>query len=146
MTRALKWGLVAGVLMVFIAGAATGMFVGARRAHDVLAFKNHPHMGERMRQHLTRELELTPEQIEKLSPIVDETSQRLQQIRAESGRRVADTMKEAHDAMAPHLTPEQRERLKTMKSRHKKFLRQRGSPRHHDGEGRRRGERPPGGG
>ena len=133
MTRKLKWALAVGVLMVFAAGIATGMFVGARRAHDGFAFKHQRHMGERMRMHLTRELELTPEQLEKLSPVIDDTSRRLQEIRAESGRRVADTLRDAHAAMSPHLTPEQRERAATMKMRHKRHLRRRGSH-PHDGD------------
>ena len=134
MTRGLKWALAAGVAMVFAAGMATGTFVGARKAQDVLAFRHHGRMGERMRHHLIRELELTPEQIEKLSPIIDDTSRRLQEIRMESGRKVADTMRESHAAMTPHLTPDQRERLKTMKMRHKRFLHHRdgGPPPHHD--------------
>lgn len=129
MTRALMWRLAVGVLVVFAAGVATGMFVGTRKAHDVLVFKHHGRMGERMRLHLIRELELTPEQVEKVSPIIDDTSRRLQQIRMESGRRVAETMRESHAAMGPHLTPTQRERLMTMKQRHKRFLRyRRGHP------------------
>ena len=128
MKRALTWWIVLGVLVVFAAGAATGMFIGARKAHDVLAFKHHGRMGERMRQHLIRELELTPEQLEKVSPIIDDTSRQLQQIRRESGRRVAETMRASHSAMTPHLTPEQRERLETMKRRHKRGLRRRGLP------------------
>ena len=122
------WRIAVGVLVVFAAGVATGMFVGTRKAHDVLVFKHHGRMGERMRQHLIRELELTPEQVEKVSPIIDDTSQRLQQIRRESGRRVAETMRESHSAMAPHLTQQQRERLETMKMRHKRHLRRRGLP------------------
>ena len=110
MTRALMWRLAIGVLVVFAAGVATGMFVGARKAHDVLAFKHHHRMGEHMRERLTRRLQLTPEQVEKLGPIIDDTSKRLHEIRRESGKRVADTMQQAHSAMAPHLTPEQRQR------------------------------------
>lgn len=128
MTRRLKWALAVGVLMVFAAGVATGMFVGARKAHDVLAFKHHGRMGERMREHLMRELQLTPEQLEKVSPIIDDTSRRLHEIRKESGRRVAETLRESHAEMSPHLTPEQRERLETMKLRHKRFMRRRGGP------------------
>ena len=128
MTRALTWCIVVGVLVVFAAGAATGMFIGARKAHDVFASKHHARMGERMRQHLIRELELTPEQLEKVSPIIDNTSRQLQEIRRESGRRVAETMRESRSAMAPHLTPEQRERLEMMKLRHKRELRRRGMP------------------
>ncbi len=128
MTRKLKWAIAAGVLMVFIAGAATGSFIGARKAHDVLVFKHHERSGERMREHLIRELELTPEQIEKVSPIVDDTSRRLHEIRRESRRRVSATMQGAHSAMAPHLTPQQLERLETMKHRHKRSLRRHGLP------------------
>ena len=126
MKRALTWWIVVGVLVVFAAGAATGMFIGTRKAHDVLVFKHHGRMGERLRQHLIRELELTPEQLEKLSPIIDDTSRQLHEIRRESGRRVAETMRASHSAMAPHLTAEQRERLETMKMRHKRHLRRRG--------------------
>jgi Spy/CpxP family protein refolding chaperone len=128
MRRPLVWWLIVGVLVVFAAGAATGMFIGTRKAKDVLVFKHHGRMGERMRQHLIRELELTPEQLEKVSPIIDDTSRRLQQIRQESGRRVAETMRESHAAISPHLTPEQRERLATMKHRHRHMMRRRGMP------------------
>ena len=134
MTRKLQWALVAGVVMVFIAGVATGTFVGARRAHDVMVFKHQGRMGERMRGHLIRELELTPEQLEKVSPIIDDTSRRLHEIRRESGQRVAQTLRESHTAMAPHLTESQRERLRTMKLRHKRFLRHRGARPPADGE------------
>ena len=133
MRRALIWWSVVGVLVVFAAGMATGMFVGARRAQDALVFKHRKHMGDRMRQHLIRELELTPEQIEKVSPIIDDTSRRLQEIRSESGRRVTETMRESHAAIGPHLTPAQRERLDTMKLRHRRSTHHRG-PAPHDGE------------
>ena len=134
MKRALIWWSVIGVLVVFAAGMATGMFVGARKAQDVLVFKHRKHMGERMRQHLIRELELTPEQIEKVSPIIDDTSRRLQEIRSESGRRVTETMRESHAAIGPHLTPEQRERLDTMKLRHRRSMRHRAPPPDADGD------------
>ena len=130
MKRALMWRLAIGVLVVFAAGVATGMFVGARRAHDVLAFKHHHRMGEHMRERLTRKLQLTPEQVEKCGPIIDDTSKRLHEIRRESGKRVADTMQQAHSAMAPHLTPEQLAIAEQMKTQHKKVLHRRrdGSP------------------
>ena len=81
-----------------------------------------------MRDHLTRQLELTPEQVDKLTPIIADTSKRLQEIRRESGKRVAETMQHSHSAMAPHLTPEQREKLDQMKMRHKRMRFRRGGP------------------
>jgi Spy/CpxP family protein refolding chaperone len=133
MRRALIWWSVIGVLVVFAAGMATGMFIGARKAQDALVFKHRKHMGDRMRQHLIRELELTPEQIEKVSPIIDDTSRRLQEIRQESGRRVHDTMRESRAAIDPHLTPGQRERFAAMKHRQKRSMRHRDGP-PHDGD------------
>ena len=125
MTRALMWRLAVGVLVVFAAGVATGMFVGARKAHGVLHLKDHHRMGEHMRERLTRKLQLTPAQVEKLGPIIDDTSKRLHEIRRESGKRVADTMQQAHSAMAPHLTPEQIAIAEQMKTHHKKVLHRR---------------------
>ena len=128
MKRALIWQVAVGVLVVFAAGVATGMFVGARKAHDVLIIKHQGRMGERMREHLTRELELTPEQLEKISPVIDETTKKLQQIRMESGRRVSETMQQSRQQVAPYLTPEQREKLDRMKLRHRRIFRRRGFP------------------
>lgn len=133
MTRSLKWGLIVGVLMVFAAGIATGMFLGARKAHDVMTSRHEGRMGEHMRERLTRRLQLTPEQLEKVAPIIDETGKRLHEIRVESGRRVAETMRESHTAMAPHLTAEQRDKLERMKMRHKRMRRGRGMPPSGDG-------------
>ena len=128
MTRALMWRLAVGVLVVFAAGVATGMFVGARKAHDVFGFKHHHRMDEHLRDRLARRLQLTPEQVEKLSPIIDDTSKRLHEIRRESGKLVAETLQQAHTAMAPHLTPEQRELAEQMKTHHKRTLHRRRGP------------------
>ena len=140
MNARLKWTLAVAFLAVFAAGAMTGGFVGAHYAKEhrkkrVMVMS--PHEGavaERMRDHLRRELELTPEQAEKVVPIIDEASAKLQTIRTETASRVRSTMEEAGREMTPHLTPEQQKKLEQLREKHRGRLRMRHfRGRRHDG-------------
>ena len=122
MNRALKWKLIAGFLLVFLAGGLTGAFVGA--SHVRHFFFKHHHRGdisERMRERLRRELDLTPEQVAKISPILDKAAAQLQQMRRDTGQRVREILKETHRQMEPNLTDEQREKLKQIEERHRRW-------------------------
>jgi Spy/CpxP family protein refolding chaperone len=123
MNRALQWRLIAGFVLVFIAGGITGGFVGA--AHARHFFLRGPHRGfikERMSERLQRELKLTPEQMTKISPMIDKASAQLEAIRTETAQRVHETMAQTHREMATVLTDEQREKLKQMHRRHRHGL------------------------
>ena len=128
MIKGWKWQLAVALIVVFVAGVATGLFAGARHAHFVFMGRHSAHTGERMRSHIERELRLTPEQSAQISPIIDRTAAQLDVIRKETSQRVAATFGQAHDEMIPHLTPEQRERLEEMKRRHHHLLLSHGSP------------------
>jgi Spy/CpxP family protein refolding chaperone len=80
-------------------------------------------MGERMREHLRRELDLTPEQAAKIDPILDQTSKRLDAIRDETSKRVGEAMNESHRQIAPLLTADQQARLEKMHLKHRRILR-----------------------
>ncbi|MEP6956159.1 MAG: hypothetical protein ABI883_04985, partial [Chthoniobacterales bacterium] len=118
MTRALKWWLALGLLVVFLAGSATGLVAGAWHARQAFAGRHGGMMADQMRAQMQRELALTPEQTREIQPILDTMAKRLQEIRRESGRRVFETMTETHREMVPHLTVAQQERLEAMKQRH----------------------------
>ena len=134
MTRALKWRIAIGLVLVFLAGAATGLFAGAWHAHRAFSERHGGMMDERMREHLKRHLDLTPAQLQAVDPILRETSQRLETIRRETGERVAQTMEESHRQLAAHLTPEQQGKLEDLKKRHIRIL--------HRGREHRRGHSP----
>ncbi len=105
MNRALQWKLIAGFLLVFIAGGMTGAFFGAAYArHLFFEFHQPGVMGIRMRDRLRTELNLTPEQVAKISPIIDKTAAQLAEIRHDTGRRVHEVMINAHREMAANLT------------------------------------------
>ena len=120
MNRALRWKLVAGFTLVFLAGGVTGAFVGMAQArrHFFLA----PHrafLKERWGDRLRTQLNLTPEQVQKISPIVDKATTDLETIRTETARRVHETMGQAHRDRATNLTDDQRKKLQEIESRHR---------------------------
>lgn len=130
MTAAVKWRFTIGLVLVFAAGVATGVFAGAWHAHRQFTGRHGGHMAAHIRARMQHELKLTPQQLEQLTPVLDETAKKLQEIRADSARRVSETITHAHEQLASHLTPEQQADLRKMVER-----RPRGSrgPRGHRG-------------
>ena len=123
MNSALKWKLIAGFVLVFIAGGATGVFVSATTAHHFF-FGPHPRgqVAQAMKKRLEWQLRLSEEQMSKISPIIDKTGAQLEAIRGDTGRRVRDIMVESHREIAPILTPEQQQRLQQMEERHRRWM------------------------
>jgi Spy/CpxP family protein refolding chaperone len=127
MNGALKWKLVAGFVLVFIAGGIAGAALGGLYARHLFVEIHRPgSVGDRMKQRLRTELSLTPEQVAKVSPIVDKTAAQLQEIRRDTGRRVHEIMTEAHKEIAASLTDEQRQKLQQIEERHRRWHHRRG--------------------
>jgi Spy/CpxP family protein refolding chaperone len=122
MNRALQWKLIAGFLLVFVAGGITGAFVGGSYArHHFFELRHPERIGGRMKDRLRTELNLTPEQLTKISPIIDKTTAQLRDIRRDTGRRVHQIIADAHVQMATQLTDEQRQKLKQIEERHRRW-------------------------
>jgi Spy/CpxP family protein refolding chaperone len=129
MNGALKWKLIAGFLLVFVAGGITGMALGGFYARHLFFEFHHPRLvGDRMKERLRAELSLTPEQVAKISPIVDKTAAQLQEMRRDTGRRVHEIMAEAHKEIAVNLTDEQRQKLQQIEERHRRWRHRHGPP------------------
>lgn len=125
MNSALKWKLIAGFLLVFVAGGMTGAFLGVTQARRNFFEPQRRIMGERLRERLKSQLDLSPEQLAKISPIIDNTATKLDEIRRETGRRVHELIQDSHRQMATNLTDEQRVKLEKIEERHRHW-RQRG--------------------
>ncbi len=127
MNSALKWKLIVGFLLVFIAGGATGVFVTMTMGHRFM-FGPHPHglVAQTMKNRLRWQLKLTDEQMTKISPIVEKTATQLEDIRGDTGKRVRDVIVESHREIAQYLTPEQQQRLKQMEERRRHWMGHRG--------------------
>jgi Spy/CpxP family protein refolding chaperone len=118
MTGNLKWKLIAGFLLVFVAGGVTGAFLAAATARHYFM---PPHRGiaaETMREHLRAQLKLTPEQTAKISPVIEKAGAQLEQIRMETERRVHETFAQVHREISADLTDEQRTKFERMRRRH----------------------------
>jgi Spy/CpxP family protein refolding chaperone len=136
MNSALKWKLIAGFLLVFIAGGATGVFVTMAIGHHFM-FGPHPHgfAAQAMKNRLRWQLRLTDEQMTKISPILDKAGTQLEEIRGDTGKRVRDVIVESHREIAQYLTPEQQQRLKQMEERRRQWMQQHHGPWHRGGPG-----------
>ena len=122
MNRALQWKFIAGFLLVFVAGGITGAFVGGSYArHHFLGLHRPERIGAQMKERLRAELNLTPEQVAKISPIIDKTASQLRDIRRDTGQRVHQVIAEAHGEMAGTLTDEQRRKLHQSEERHRRW-------------------------
>ena len=125
MNSTLKWKLIVGFLLVFIAGGATGVFVMMTVGHHFM-FAEHRHgmVAQTMKNRLRWHLRLTDEQMAKISPIIDKTGAQLEDLRGDTGKRVRDLIAESHREIAQYLTPEQQQRLKQMEERRRQWMRQ----------------------
>jgi Spy/CpxP family protein refolding chaperone len=124
MNSALKWKLAFAFLLVFVAGAATGAFFGVHhlKQHIILGPPHSGDVPDKMREHFRRALGLTAEQENKIAPIIDATSAKLETIRVETAERVRTVMEESKRAVAPLLTPEQQKKLEKLESQHRKMM------------------------
>jgi Spy/CpxP family protein refolding chaperone len=124
MNSALKWKLGLAFLLVFTAGGMTGAFFSVHhlRHHVMLGPPHSGDVPDRMRQHLRRTLGLTGGQEQKIGPIVDATSAKLEAIRVETAERVRTVMEESKRDIAPLLTPEQRQKLDKVESEHREMM------------------------
>jgi Spy/CpxP family protein refolding chaperone len=134
MNSALKWKLIAGFLLVFIAGGAAGVFLTMTIGHQFM-FGQHPPIGPAMKNRLRWELRLTDEQMAKISPIIDKTSAQLEELRGDTGKRVREVIAESHREITQYLTPEQQQRLKEMEERRRQWMQQHHGPWHRGGPG-----------
>ena len=122
MNRALQWKLIAGFILVFVAGGISGAFLGGLYVQHHFFQLHHPQLiGARMKERLRAELNLTPEQVAKISPIIDKAAVQLREIRRDTARRVHETIAEAHGQMAVNLTDEQRQKLQQIEERHRRW-------------------------
>lgn len=119
MNPVLKWKLIAGFLLVFIAGGVTGAFLSSALARKYLLGPHHHQIvAQRMRDRLERELELSPEQVKKISPIVERSAARLEGIRMATAEEVHQTFLKTHREIADNLSEKQRDRFEQM-NRHR---------------------------
>ncbi len=137
MTASLTAKLIAGFILAFLAGGAAGGYFAFQNAPRWRAdYGHHPHLlTERLRDRIRTQLDLSPEQLAKIEPILDRAGKQLQAIRVETGGKVRQVMAETNRALQPELTAAQRQRLQEIQEAGRERKGPRKGP-------RRRGPRP----
>jgi len=115
------------IAALFLAGAATGGIVGACTAKRMMFLHPpRPHdLTEHMRAQLQSRLHLTPEQKQKIDPILDQTDTQLKAIHQETMTKVGQIIDQTHQKIAAELTPEQRTQLEQLEKERREFLNRR---------------------
>ena len=123
------WKVILALLALFTLGAATGSVITLKVVKRVIESRTNP---ERMSQSLLaeyqRRLKLTPEQVEKIRPILQRTGREMWELRTEMSRRTFQVIRLSHEDIAAELTPEQREEFTRLNRETRERLRQQGPP------------------
>jgi Spy/CpxP family protein refolding chaperone len=122
MNKSLRWKLILAFVLVFVAGAACGFFAAFHMHQVFFAHMAGNSMAQHMKERLRTELRLTPDQVQKISPIIDRAASQLKTTREQTMRDVHDIFSQTHREMEPFLTPEQRAKLAQLEERHRRLL------------------------
>lgn len=136
---------------IFVAGAVTGGFVSLRVADQLARQKQVQRFGSvELGARLAEQLQLTPEQKEKIHPILTRASEDLRKVRRDAFSQTAALVDSMDAEISKELTSEQRAHLKEIRAKEEERRRQRMAERAKRNESRQpagpKGEptRPPG--
>lgn len=117
MSVPLRWKLIGGFLLVFIAGGIAGAFVGAMQSrHHRFAAAQNGSLVETVRKRMQSRLDLTPEQMVRARPVLDHAAHQLEQIRDGTGRSVREIFDQTDQQLAPELTAAQRKKMEQLEA------------------------------
>lgn len=128
-----KWTAAFYLAVIFFAGSITGKVMSIKSSKEILY--RPPRVEDMNRQRMARlksTLNLTPDQVKTIEPIVQETSAKLSKVYNECMGLVYKTIENENRRLFPLLTPEQRERLEQMASERDDFLKQKCKFRQHE--------------
>ena len=104
------WKIVLALTGLFLLGAATGTVVTLKVVKRFIESRTNPdRMSQTLFQEYDRRLHLTPEQIERIRPILQRTAREMWDVRAEGARRTFQVIRLSQEEIAAELTPAQRE-------------------------------------
>ena len=123
------WKVMLALVALFALGAATGSVITLKVVKRAIEGRTNP---ERMSQSLLgeyqRRLKLTPEQVDKIKPILQRTGREMWELRSEMSGRTFQVIRASHEEIAAELTPEQREEFARLNKEMRERYRQQGPP------------------
>ena len=109
MTPFSKWGTIGYAAAIFVAGGISGGALGVYETRSQLFVPpRQQEMASHLLQRLKARLDLTPEQVAKITPIIERTAADIRSIRMETAVRINRVFDDSYAQVSAILTPEQR--------------------------------------
>jgi Spy/CpxP family protein refolding chaperone len=117
------------VLALFLAGAGTGALISWQVCRRAPVPSLPPaEIGARLRARFQSRLDLTPDQVQKVNPLIDQAMRRVEAIRTETANHVFANASNLHEQVLLVLTPEQKVKFEELERERLAFLRQKFGP------------------
>ena len=130
MNNLTKGKVIVYLAAIFFAGAAAGTVVGYTTGKEKFNRPPRPsEMADHLLNRLQTRLELTPDQVEKIKPLVDQSCAEMGAIHRESWHRVMDNFKKMNQQIAVHLTAVQKVKLEELEKERRELVRKKCGPR-----------------
>jgi Spy/CpxP family protein refolding chaperone len=121
----LNWKILTVFTGIFIAGAVAGGFVSARMIRHFAEKRFTPdQFGPQQMKKFTEQLNLTPEQREKIRPVILQTGEDLKKVRRDAFKATTELFERMEAGIARELTDEQRARLREIQEKERERRKQ----------------------
>lgn len=129
MNLPVKWKLGLYVLVIFLAGGGSGALITWQICQrTAIAPLTPEQIGTRLRGRFKLRLELTPEQVQQVDPMIDQAMRQVEVIRRETASRVFANVSHLHEQVELVLTPEQKAKFEVLERERNEFLRKKYGP------------------
>jgi hypothetical protein len=112
MTKPARWKMVAYTVAIFVAGGVCGSMITYRKEEaSPLRVMRTQEIAARIHETLATKLELTPEQLQKIEPMIGKVSEELEASHLDCLKRIVAALESMHAEMRPLLKPDQQQKL-----------------------------------
>jgi hypothetical protein len=123
MTQFSKWKTIGYAVALFVAGGISGGALGIYETKSSLfAPPREQEMALRLLHRLQVRLDLSPDQVAKITPIVESAAADLRSIHAETAQRVGKVFDDSYSKVSAILTPEQRVKLDQIQKERREMM------------------------
>jgi Spy/CpxP family protein refolding chaperone len=117
------------VLAIFLAGGGSGALIAWQACRRLPVTPTPPEeIGARLRAQFQSRLSLTPDQAQKIDPMIDQAMRRVEVVRKETAGLVFANVSNLHEQVLTVLTPEQKVKFEELERERRDYLRQKFGP------------------
>ena len=124
-----RWKLRFYALAIFLAGSGSGALITWHICQSRVVAPSPPaEIGARLRARFQARLDLTPEQVQKINPLIDEAMRQVELIRYDTANHVFENVSNLHQQLLLVLTPEQKVKFEQLERERRDYLLQKFGP------------------